>query len=117
MKDTWGTTYTNEELKDFVGFVYIITEKKSDKKYVGIKKFWTKKGKPTNWRTYISSSAKLKGLDVNNKRKFKKDIFLLCETITEMKATEAWIQLDFYMQGRWHELFNEMINVRLRIRK
>ena len=120
VKDTWGTDLTDSTIKQngWVGFVYIITEvKKPHRKYVGIKKFFTKKSKPTNWRNYVSSSGKLKGLDINNKRKFNKEIIMYCSSITHMKTNEAYIQLSYYMDGKWDELFNEMINIRLRIRK
>jgi len=103
--------------EEYIGFVYCITEIKTNKKYIGIKKFWTKKKKETDWKSYVSSSGKLKGLDVNNSRKFKKEITHLCKTVTELKTTEAYIQLTYYMTGRWNELYNEMINIRLRIRK
>ena len=112
-------SWKNEPKKydEYVGFVYCITDKSNKKKYIGIKKFWTKKGKETNWKSYVSSSAKLKGMDVNNPKLFEKEIIHLCKSITEMKTREALIQLMFYDNGRWDELYNEMINIRLRIRK
>jgi len=103
--------------KKYVGFVYQVTELKTGKKYIGIKKFWTPKGKETNWRKYNTSSGKLKDCDLNNKRKYRKEITHLCESVTEMKTTEAYLQLQYYMTGRWNEIFNEVINIRLRIRK
>lgn len=117
MKNTWKPKLSEAAVKKSVGFVYEITEKKTKKKYIGIKKFWTKKGKKTNWETYVSSSGKLKGMDINNPRKYSKKIVRLCDSITEMKCWEAWMQLEYYTSGRWNELFNEMINVRLRVRK
>lgn len=115
---TWNTHCAGiKNPQDYVGFVYLITCKKTKKKYIGCKKFWTKKKKLTNWKTYVSSSGKLKGMDINNPKLFKKDIIYLAKTITEMKAYEAYLQLQAYWNGRWEEYFNEMINLRIRIRK
>lgn len=117
MKNTWSIKLSDDEIKNYIGFVYMITDKKNQKKYIGIKKFWTKKGKETDWKTYVSSSGSLKGFDINNKRKFKKEVLKYCSTVTEMKTYEAYLQLKYYWDGRWDELYNEMINIRLRIRK
>ena len=135
--------------KNKVGFVYQITNIKTGKKYIGIKKFWkTIKKKPgkykkkdgkfvydkngkrvletrtnkkhikveTNWRSYNGSGN---FTDVINKHPtwFKKEILQICSTITELKLEEAHIQLDYWKSGCWNDLYNEEINVRLRIRK
>jgi len=117
-KNTWsGVSKTFKPTKEQVGFCYIITEKSTKKKYIGCKKFWTKKKKPTNWKTYVSSSGKLKGMDINNPKLFKKDIIYIAESITKMKAWEAYLQLQAYWNGHWDEYYNEMVNLRVRIRK
>jgi len=116
LKQSWINA-PKETPKDKVGFVYQITQLKTGLKYIGIKKFWTKKGKETNWKTYKSSGAKLKGIDVNNPKKYKKEILYICDTITDMKVKEAWLQLDYYISGNWSKLMNEVINLRVRIRK
>jgi len=113
-----------------VGFVYQITELSTNKKYIGIKKFWkTTKYKPvkrktkkhtikeSDWREYNSSSKELQAKILLNPNDYKKEILKLCDTITEMKIHEAYIQLDYYISGNWNQLYNEMINLRVRIRK
>ena len=100
-----------------VGFVYEITEIKSGKKYIGIKKFWTKKKKKTQWESYVSSSGKLKGMDINNPKKFTKRMIKVCYSVTELKLEEIWLQLLYYKSGQWNKVFNEVMNVRLRVRK
>lgn len=115
VKSSW--LKTPRDITPYIGFVYLITDKKTKLKYIGIKKFKTKKGRETNWRTYKSSGASLKGLDVNNKKLYKKEILKCCKTITIMKCYEAYLQLKYYHEGRWNELLNECINIRLRIRK
>ena len=37
---------TEEELKEWIAFVYVITDKSNDKMYVGKKTFWSKKTLP-----------------------------------------------------------------------
>ena len=116
--------------KKYIGFVYEITNKKTRKRYIGIKRFWKKytlpplKGKKrkrhflkeTNWRTYNSSGLIEEEVRQYPKR-FEKRILYLCKTITDLKATEAYEQLNAYMDGEWDMLYNEVINLRLRIRK
>ena len=121
MNKTVGTWVTScqgiTHIERYVGFVYLITEKKTKKKYIGIKKFFTKKKKETNWKVYVSSSGKLKVFDINNPKLFKKEIIYLATSVTDLKAYEAYQQLKYYWDNRWDELYNEMINIRVRIRK
>ena len=117
--------------EDKEGFVYRITERSTGKIYVGIKKFWaTKKLKPlkgkknkrhrrveSDWRTYNSSNKELQMKIKANPSNYSKEIWMCCDSVTNMKAMEAYIQLDYYLSGKWDTLFNEVINLRLRIRK
>ncbi len=41
---------SEEELKEWVGFVYVITDKSNSKMYVGKKQFWSKKTLPPTQR-------------------------------------------------------------------
>ena len=41
------------------GFVYIIRDKFMNRHYIGKKLFHDKRGRPSNWRKYVSSSAVL----------------------------------------------------------
>ena len=116
---------------DYVGFVYEIYEISTGMKYVGIKKFWKKvkykplKGKKnkrhriieSDWKTYCTSNKKLQEKMKNNPKDYHKTILKCCDSVTRMKAYEAYIQLNYYFRGDWDELYNEMINLRLRIRK
>ena len=47
----------------YFGFVYIITNKKNHRKYIGCKQYWQmrhrKRYKPSNWKVYTSSSKEL----------------------------------------------------------
>jgi len=113
------------------GFVYEVTELNTGMKYVGIKRFWRKKTlQPkkgmknkrrsmveSNWRTYNTSSPLMQQKLSENPSNYKKEIIMLCDSQEELKCKEAWIQLDYYVSGNWNELFNEVINLRVRIRK
>lgn len=79
----------------------------------------TKKHKKveSDWRTYNSSNKELANKIKNNPNNYTKEVIYLCNSIIEMKGREAQIQLDYYFTGRWNELYNEMINLRMRIRK
>lgn len=117
-------------LENKVGFVYKVTSKKTGKIYYGIKRFWKTvkypplKGKTnkrhkvfsTDWRFYKTSSPTLQNELIYNKDHYYCEIVRVCNSITEMKAYEAYYQLEHYVKGEWDLLINEVINLRLRIR-
>lgn len=80
---TWyynDSIFTNDDIKDYVGFVYLITETSTNKQYIGQKVFWNKKAKkplkgkvnrrlskvPSDWTTYYGSNTTLKLLVEKN---------------------------------------------------
>ncbi len=84
---------TEEEIKPFVGFVYLITDLTNNKKYVGKKNLWStrrlaplkgykrKRVKVTqsDWQNYYGSSEEVKLLVENSGRdRFKREILRLC---------------------------------------
>jgi len=120
---TWF--YNGEEFldipEDYIGFVYIITQLDTDKKYVGKKLFWSKKTLPplkgktrkrrkiveSDWQDYFGSSELVKRLLLENGRDaFRRDILYLCKTKGEMGYLEAKEQFyrdvlldDSYLNG------------------
>lgn len=90
----------------FVGFVYLITELSTGKKYVGKKLFWKPvyrkvKGKrkkslaPSDWKEYHGSSKNLQeAIEENGKENYKREILRLCKTKGEMSYFEAKEQFD-----------------------
>jgi len=114
-----------------IGMVYMITEKSTGMIYIGIKKFKKKvtlpplKGRKnkrhklveSDWRTYNSSNKELAKKIEKNPKNYDKKVIRCCETVTEMKAVECFYQLEYYMSGNWDLLINEVINLRLRVRK
>jgi hypothetical protein len=82
-----GEIFDDEDIKDYVGFVYLITHIPTGKKYIGrkyLKQHRKPKGskrrvsQPSNWKHYWSSCDELKALvkleGVNN---FKREILSL----------------------------------------
>ena len=65
-----GTTFTSNDINDFFGFVYRITNLQSGKQYIG-RKYFTQRRKPrggkrrvtseSDWKKYYGSSEELKG--------------------------------------------------------
>lgn len=103
--------YQNEIFEDsdigkHVGFVYLITNKIDDRKYVGKKLFWftktkTVKGKKkkekyiSDWKTYWSSSEEVKS-DVKRlgEENFTREILYLCDNKGTMSYLELREQID-----------------------
>lgn len=86
----------------FAGFVYVITEIKSGRRYIGKKTFWFKrrvkvKGKKrkkkvsneSDWKTYKSSSEEvLQGIRKQGIEAFEFRITHLCKTRSQVNFTE-----------------------------
>ena len=112
-----GKILTSEEINDWYGFVYLIEDIESGKKYVGEKSFWSfkvpkgkvnKKKFESDWKTYESSNKKLKDKIKQAKddkhKKFKFSILALCKDKSVMKLVEAkWILgLGALMSDDWY---------------
>lgn len=94
---------------DYYGFVYLITNRASNKKYVGKKFFWSKKTLPitktrkrrkrllveSDWREYYGSNKHLKA-DVEKMGGdfFHREILHLCKTKGECAYMETKEQFD-----------------------
>lgn len=71
----------------------------------------------SDWKTYKTSSPIMQKKIEENPDNYYCIIKHLCDSVTEMKAQEAYYQLKHYVEGDWHKLYNEVINLRIRIRK
>ena len=108
---TWY--YNNEPYEttpeDYQGFVYVITELDTDKKYIGKKNFWRPKVLPKNskrsrkvrtrtesdWQKYYGSSKKFQVLlEQKGSDNYKREILRLCRTKGEMSYYEAKLQFE-----------------------
>jgi len=100
---------TEEELKEYAGFVYVITELSTGKMYVGKKTFWSKQTRPplkgktrkrrsivvSDWKNYYGSSGEvLSLLSEHGDDSFKREIIHLCKNKGEMSYLEAKVQFD-----------------------
>ena len=85
-----GTTFTSDDINDFFGFVYCITNLQTGKKYIG-RKYFTQRRKPrtgkrkitseSDWKKYYGSSEELKqDIKQFGRGSFKREIISLHKT-------------------------------------
>lgn len=120
-----------EDISPYQGFVYEIVETSSGKRYIGKKAFWKViRRKPlkgfkrnrlskveTDWKVYLSSNEEIKEKLLANPFNYERKIIKLCKSKIDMAVWETQLQLEYYVKGDWDKLFNEVINLRVRIRK
>ena len=94
-----GTTFTSDDIGDFFGYVYLITNKSTGKKYIG-RKYFVQKRKPkggkrrvtseSDWKKYYGSSPELKA-DISRygKDNFSREILSLHETLGKVNYEET----------------------------
>ena len=113
--------YPNDSL---VGFVYEITEKDTNKKYIGKKLFWSSrkkklKGKTrrvvleSNWKDYYGSNRKIQELvEEKGFKNYHREILKLCKSKGECSYWESKLQFDNHVLLR-DDYFNEIIHCRI----
>ena len=123
--------YDNEQFdttpEDYQGFVYLITELDTDKKYIGKKNFWKPKTLPitktrkrrvrtrteSDWRSYFSSSSEVQQLvESKGEKNYKREILKLCKTKGEMSYFEAKLQFEHDVLLR-NDYYNEFIGCKI----
>lgn len=96
--------YTEQPSKKIEGFVYLITNLKEDKKYIGKKSFWSRrkdkktgrrKTEESDWREYYGSNEELK-YDVCDlgKENFRREILYICPHKKSMSFYETYEQFN-----------------------
>ena len=98
--------FTENEIGKYIGYVYLITNKTNDRKYIGKKLFWFSKTKMvkgkkkkekalSDWQQYWSSSEELKK-DVQSlgEENFTREILYLCANKGTMSYLELREQID-----------------------
>lgn len=86
----------------YFGFVYLITNKKNQRKYVGCKQYWQmrhrKRYKPSNWKVYTSSSKELcADIEKIGKRNFKFEIIQEYTTKRGLHYYEQYYQMKYHV--------------------
>lgn len=117
--------FTEEQIQDNYGFVYLITNLTNGRKYIGKKFFYSAKTKqinlkkkkikvPSDWQTYYGSSDTLKQ-DVlsSGHENFSREILHLCRSKGECGYLEAKEQ---FIRGvmESEDYYNTWIMVRVR---
>lgn len=98
-----GKPVEPDSLKGFAGFVYIITDLTTKRKYIGKKTLvFVRKLKKTDkrrtsfesdWATYYGSSKELtKMIEEKGKENFKREIIAFGKTRGEVNFAEVWTQ-------------------------
>lgn len=122
-----GAEFTSEMIGDYLGFVYIITDKSNGKKYVGKKLFKSKRKLPplkgktrsrtvikeSDWQSYYGSSDEVKALvEELGSDNFHREILHLCTSKGELSYMELKEQVDREVLLR-EEYYNGIIQVRI----
>lgn len=109
------------------GFIYIITNTVTNKKYIGKKQILTKRRKPplkgkkrkrtsiieTDWKTYTSSSNELNAdIATHGKQNFTFEILKFCSSKSELAYYEAKEQFDREVLLK-EDYYNGIINLRI----
>jgi len=94
-----GTTFTSDDINDFFGYIYRITNLQNGRKYIG-RKYFVQKRKPrggkrrvtseSDWKKYYGSSPELKA-DIKHygKNNFKREIISLHKTLGKVNYEET----------------------------
>lgn len=98
-----GNIYNSSDIGDSIGFVYIITNTITNKKYIGKKLVITNrkvKGKrkkcETDWKKYYGSSDELKNdVKLSGVENFERTIIRLCNTKAEMSYYESKLIFEY----------------------
>jgi hypothetical protein len=113
------------DLKKYAAFVYIITNLKTDRLYIGLKqtsfaKTKQVKGKKkrvrveSDWREYWSSSEELKKeVETLGEQSFKREILYFCEMKSHANYLEAREQMDRRVLENPDKYYNGIINCRV----
>jgi len=122
-----GDVFTSEDIRDSIGFVYLITDLSNGRKYVGKKNFWSTRKLPplkgktrrrtkkaeSDWQDYYGSSEEVKLLvEESGTDRFKREIIRLCKSKGEMSYFEAKEQFDREVLFR-DEYYNEFIGCKI----
>ena len=122
-----GKAFESEDIQDYYGFIYRITNTVNGYDYVGRKYFKTIKKRPplkgkknkrretveTDWKEYWGSSPRLQAdIDTLGRDKFTREIIRLCTSRGETNYLEAYYQFKEGVLLRENN-YNGIIQIRL----
>lgn len=122
-----GREFTSEDIGDHIGFVYLITHKKSGKKYIGKKVFVSRTKRPplkgqkrkrvvlkeSNWKEYFGSSDEVKSIvEQEGEEAFHREILHLCKSKGIMSYLELKEQVERKVLLR-SDYFNGIIQCKI----
>lgn len=129
-----GIEFTDKDIGDSIGFVYVITNLITNKKYIGRKYFYftrkqkrsdtRRKSKFSDWKTYYSSSDDvLAEVEKYGTKNFQREILSLHKTkgdtnVSEVKeqfsrnVLEDDIYLNANINGKWRRPPKHIISAR-----
>lgn len=96
-----------EDIKNYVGFVYMITNLRTNMRYIGKKNFYFSKTKQikgkkkrykaeSDWKDYFGSNEELNHhVNIFGQEQFKREILRFCESKGEMSYFEAKYQFQY----------------------
>ena len=94
-----GKVFESEDIKDYFGFCYILSDLENGMKYIGRKYFYSvrkKKGirkkvrSESDWKTYYSSSKKIQQMVLESgPNRFKREILSLYKTKGQVNYNET----------------------------
>jgi len=117
--------FTQDQVADYLNFVYTIINLLTNKKYIGKKKFLFQKSKQvkgkkkkflgvSDWFNYWGSCKELlDDVEKYGKDNFKKEILRLCRTKGEASYFEAKAQFDNDVLLYPSKFYNKIINCRI----
>lgn len=118
---------TLEELSNYVGFVYMIKELSTNKKYIGKKFFWSVRRLPplkgktrkrvkrvvSDWQDYYGSNEDLKDfVEKNGSDNYERTILHLCKTKGECSYLELKEQMEREVLLR-EDYYNQFVGVKI----
>lgn len=133
-----GKILSSEDIGDNYGFVYLITDTLTNKKYIGKKLFWNKKTKvvkkkkkrtvvESDWKDYYGSNLELIAeVDKSGGSRFRREVLHLCKSKGECNYWEAHEQFarnvllddDYYNAQIWVRVHRSHLkNLRLNMEK
>lgn len=89
-----------------------VVKDKKGKKKLNPRKRNIKIKKETDWRSYKSSSQVMQDKIEKNPNNYEMKIVEYCKTNWDAKLMEAYIQLDYWINGNWDKLYNQHIGIR-----